>query len=85
MPLGILAVAGRLSADPASDVTESEDVLGWMPGRRGRLVLGPSCIERRGAGEDILLGVAEGVGSRDVAWSVNLFSQRLILVSVDGE
>lgn len=79
MPLGTLAAAGRLSVDPASEETESEDDLGWMPGRRGRLVLGPSCMPRRGTGDDVLLVGGAGVGSRDEEESVNLLSHKLIL------
>ena len=61
VPLGILAAAGRLSVEAPNDATDSDDVLGFKPGRRGS-VLGPSWTDRRGVpGDSARLGEAEGV------------------------
>lgn len=60
-----MAAAGRLSVELATEASEREELLGCIPGRRGK-ELGPSCIDRRGgAGERTRLGEGEGVGSRD--------------------
>jgi len=58
--LGSLAAAGTRSSEGPNEDGESDEVLGARPGRRGS-VLGPSCTDRRGAGEKDRLGDAAGV------------------------